>query len=182
MTNVKLLINIKVCRCCDHRIFAQSDPIVKKIFLDCDGLWKCEDNDLGWSEPSIDPFWKVNLAFAIVVGLLPRVVCHKIPVLGTIPLCVPQLCLDWMDCTGLCKSFTIEDCTELQQDCLDWMRIVTDLWTCNRHFNPKNPFTIDKILTKSNFLINVNVVQLRDFSGSSYAHFPPLGTKYIAPF
>ena len=77
-----------------------------------------------------------------------------------------------MDCTGLCKNFTIEDCTELQQDCLDCLRIVTDLWPCNRHFNPTNPFTIDKILTKSNFLINVNVVQLRDFSGSSYAHFP----------
>ena len=77
-----------------------------------------------------------------------------------------------MDCTGLCKKFTIEDCNELQQDCLDWMRIVTDLCTCNRHLNPKNPFTINKILTKSNFSVNVNVVQLRDFSGSVYAHFP----------
>ena len=93
-------------------------------------------------------------------------------VLGTILLRVPQLCWDWMDCTGLCKNFTIEDCTELQQDCLDCLRIVTDLWPCNRHFNPTNPFTIDKILTKSNFLINVNVVQLRDFSGSVYANFP----------
>ena len=77
-----------------------------------------------------------------------------------------------MDCTGLCKNFTIEDCTELQQDCLDWMRIVTDSWPCNRHLNPTNPITIDKILTKSNFLINVNVVRFRDFSGSVYAHFP----------
>ena len=51
---------------------------------------------------------------------------------------------------------------------------MTDLWTCNRPCNPKNPFTIDKILTKSNFLINVNVVRFRDFSGSVYAHFPPL--------
>ena len=50
--------------------------------------------------------------------------------------------------------------------------IVTDLWTCNRPLNPKNPFTIDKILTKSIFSINVNVVRLRDFSGSGYAHFP----------
>ena len=31
-----------------------------------------------------------------------------------------------MDCTGLCKNFTIEYCTELQYDCLDWMGIVTD--------------------------------------------------------
>ena len=77
-----------------------------------------------------------------------------------------------MDCTGLCKTFTIEDCTELQQDCLDWMRIVTDSWPCNRHLNPTNPITMDKILTKSNFLINVNVVRFRDFSGSVYAHFP----------
>ena len=93
-------------------------------------------------------------------------------VLGTILLRVTQLCWDWMDCTGLCKTFTIEDCTELQQDCLDWMRIVTDSWPCNRHLNPTNPITIDKILTKSNFLINVNVVRFRDFSGSVYAHFP----------
>ena len=144
VTNVNLLINIKACSCFNHRICSQSDLIVKKIFLDCGGLWKCKDNDLGWSEPCIDPFWKVNLACAIVVGLLPQVVCHEIPVLGTIPLCVPQLCLDWIDCTGLYKNFTIEDCTELQQDCLDWMRIGTDLLTCNRHLNPKNPLQSTK--------------------------------------
>ena len=50
--------------------------------------------------------------------------------------------------------------------------IVTDLWTCNRPLNPKNTFTIDKILTKSIFSVNVNVVRLRNFSGLVYAHFP----------
>ena len=77
-----------------------------------------------------------------------------------------------MDCAGLYWYFTIEDCTELQQDCLDWTGIVTDSWTCNRPLNTKNLFTIDKILTISIFSVNVNVVRLRDFPGSVYAHFP----------
>ena len=95
--------------------------------------------DLGGSVASVDPFLKVNLAPEILVGLLPHLVCHKIPVLGTILLCVPQLYWDYMDCIGLCENFTIEDCTELKQDCLDWTGIVTNLWTCNRPRNPKNP-------------------------------------------
>ena len=139
-----------------------------RFFIDCGWLWKCKDKDLGWSEPCMDPFLKVNLAFAIVVGLLPQVVCHEIPVLGTIPLCVPQLCWDWMDCTGLCKKFTIEDCTELKQDCLDWV----GLWPiCGLAI----VLSIQKIhlqLTKSIFSVNVNVVRLRNFSGLVYAHFP----------
>ena len=36
----------------------------------------------------------------------------------------------------------------------------------------KKSITIDKILTESIFLINVKMVQLGDFSGSVYAHFP----------
>ena len=87
-----------------------------------------------------------------------------------------------MDCAGLYLLFTIEDCTELKQDCLDWTRIETDLWTCNRPCNPKSPFTIDKIVTKSNFSNNVNVVQLQDFSGSVYAHFPSISGIQFGPW
>ena len=76
-----------------------------------------------------------------------------------------------MDCVGLCKKFTIEDCTELKQDCLDWTGIVTDLWTCNQPRNPKIH------LQSTKFSVNVNVVQLRDFSGSVYAHFPYSNAK-----
>ena len=54
MTNVNFLINFKPWRCCNHRIRAQSDQIVKQIFLDCRGLWKCKDKDLDWSEASVD--------------------------------------------------------------------------------------------------------------------------------
>ena len=98
----------------------------------------------GWSRAAMDPILKVNLAPTIILGL-PQVVCHKIPVLCTILLCVPRLGWDWMDCIGLCKNFTIQDYTESKRDCLEWMGIVTDLWTCNKPLNPKNPFTIDKI-------------------------------------
>ena len=54
VTNVNFFINFKPWRCCNHRIRAQSDQIVKQIFLDCRGLWKCKDKDLDWSEASVD--------------------------------------------------------------------------------------------------------------------------------
>ena len=59
-----------------------------------------------------------------------------------------------MDCIGLCKKFTIEDCTELKQDCLDWTGIVTD-------FGPVISLAIEKIhlqSSKSKSSDNINVV------------------------
>ena len=73
-----------------------------------------------------------------------------------------------MDCIGLCENFTIEDCTELKQDCLDWTGIVTD-------FGPTIGLAIEKIhlqSSKSKSPDNINVVPLRDFSGLVYTYFP----------